>query len=97
MSDCKEELSNERFEWNGDGSICTPIQSYIDVQKLKCFRPSWRDSVLDFSDNSVFCYSGQDLHCNSVYTDLLKRRRKRNDVPKTIFCHDLKGGYTEDR
>jgi hypothetical protein len=97
MSDGKEELSEKRFEWSGDGSICTPIQSYIDVQKLKFFRPSWKDRIIYFSDNSISCYSGQDLQCNSVYTDLLKRRRKRNDVPKTILCHDLKGGYIEDR
>jgi hypothetical protein len=98
MSDGKdEELSEDRFKWNGDRNICSPIQSYNDVQKLKFFRPSWQDSIVGLLDNAVSCYPGRDVQCDCIYTDLLKQRRKRSDVPKTILCHDLKGGYTEDR
>jgi hypothetical protein len=98
MSDGEEiNLSKKRFEWTEDSNVCTPIQSYIDVQKLKCFRPPWQDRILELSNTSPSCYSGQDLQCHRVHTAVLKQRRERNDVPKTLFCHDLRGGYMEDR
>lgn len=90
-------LSEKRFEWSEDGNVCTPIQSYADVQKLKFFRPPWHDRILELSNTSSSCYCGQDLQCHCAHTDFLKQRRERNDVPKTLFCHDLRGGYREDR
>jgi len=90
-------MSGKRFEWNEDGDVCSPIQSYVDLQKLKSFCPIWKEHILDLSNKSLSCYSGQDLQCHRIHTDLIKQRKKRNDVPKTVFCHDLRGGYLEDR
>lgn len=90
-------LSEKRFQWSDDRNVCTPIQSYIDVQKLKFFRPPWQGRILELSNTSSSCYSGHAVQCHRAHTDLLKQRRERNDVPKTLFCHDLRGGYWEDR
>lgn len=90
-------LSEKRFDWSEDRNVCTPIRSFVDVQKLKTFRPPWQDRILQLSNTSSSCYSGQDIQCHRTDTDLLKQRRERKDVPKTLFCHDLRGGYREDR
>ncbi|XP_011498269.1 PREDICTED: cytosolic endo-beta-N-acetylglucosaminidase [Ceratosolen solmsi marchali] len=49
--------------------------------------------IFDLCKSTDYVYQGNDI---DAYIDNPKRLQ-RNNVPKTIVCHDLKGGYLEDK
>ena len=50
--------------------------------------------VVPLINKSDICY---EPIIDSCHTFIIPKCFQRNTVPRTIFCHDLKGGYLEDR
>ncbi|CAK9803833.1 Cytosolic endo-beta-N-acetylglucosaminidase [Anthophora plagiata] len=60
---------------------------YENVDNLK----PW-PSIKNLRETTNYVYRGSDVNAQKIYLEKLTRQ----DQPKTLFCHDLQGGYLED-
>ncbi|XP_054288978.1 cytosolic endo-beta-N-acetylglucosaminidase-like isoform X2 [Macrosteles quadrilineatus] len=79
--------------------ICYPILDVGSVMQWKCNGNCWIDKygVSDLCDNTKFVSVGQLLDVREKTTVFPEYKLKQCLVPKTVFCHDFKGGYLEDK
>ncbi|KAK3912033.1 Cytosolic endo-beta-N-acetylglucosaminidase [Frankliniella fusca] len=75
----------------GDGASCAPLSTLGEIWQWR--RESWASLVTGLAPRSALVLPGNRVHCEEG----VQPRVHRESVPKTLFCHDLKGGYLEDR
>ncbi|XP_034248138.1 cytosolic endo-beta-N-acetylglucosaminidase [Thrips palmi] len=75
----------------GDGVSCSPMSTLEQVWQWK--REPWANLVTPLSPRSAMVVPGNRVHC----VEGVQPRVHRESVPRTIFCHDLKGGYLQDK
>jgi hypothetical protein len=72
--------------------VAHPFKSLNEVYSKIDSLVYW-PGIVDLQKSTDFVYSGNDV---DSYIDS-PERLQRNNVPKTIVCHDMMGGYLEDK
>lgn len=55
----------------------------------------WPLEIIKLRESAEYVYAVNDMNNNGRMTTL--SRLNRDEQPRTIICHDMKGGYLEDR
>lgn len=77
-------------------TVCSPILSVEELENFKI--PSWTNSIFPLQSKNNWCISTNNIQCHEdIQKWKVQPRYLSNTVPRTIVCHDMKGGYLEDR
>lgn len=72
--------------------IARPFKNFTELYE-KIDKLTYWPAILDLRKSTDYVYRGTDV---SSFVDK-PPKIERGNVPKTIVCHDLMGGYLEDR
>lgn len=75
--------------------ICTPIKSLEELGKF--IAPIWAKNAAPLQE-SGWCTKAGSGRCHVKVGDWKTQLRYfRNTVPRTLVCHDMRGGYLDDK
>lgn len=79
--------------------ICFPISDISEVLNWKCDGKCWihKHDVVNNRETTNYFTSGSVLDTREKSDVFTEFNWSSTMLPKTIFCHDYKGGYVEDR
>lgn len=74
-----------------------PITKYSDLGEFIAKPPEWVSRVLPLQKRSGFVIKNELSDCHSALDKhQVKSRLDARTVPKTLVCHDYRGGYHAD-
>lgn len=79
-------------------NTCAPISSLANVWTYTQNPPKWIDSIIDLMPRSNLVVKNTLSDCHVESNQFIpKPRLDCHSVPHTLVCHDMKGGYIEDK
>lgn len=79
-------------------NVCKPIKNLTELCDCLENPPEWTNWLIDRVPRSQYVIKNEPSDCHikseSCYSS---PRLDARSVPRTIVCHDMKGGYLQDR
>ncbi|XP_031352619.1 cytosolic endo-beta-N-acetylglucosaminidase isoform X2 [Photinus pyralis] len=81
-----------------DEKVCCPISDLNSVWQYTKNPPKWITQIVDIKPRSDFVIKNTSLTCHTESNRFAPATRfDRHTTPRTLVCHDMKGGYIEDK
>ncbi|KAF5283612.1 hypothetical protein FQR65_LT13818 [Abscondita terminalis] len=78
--------------------VCAPISSLEDAWIYTETPPNWIEKIIELKPPSNFIIQNSTLPCHVESKNFAPSLRlDRKSAPRTLVCHDMKGGYIEDK
>lgn len=74
---------------------CEPLKNLQQILHWKADRSDWSNQVIPLISRSNYCYEGDSFECYRKIRKPLKILTSGS--PRTLVCHDMKGGYLDDK
>ena len=89
---CKHDSQMQSGAMEANERVARPFKNLSELySELDSLMP-W-PGIVKLRKNADYVYRGTDIDTQFDKPE----RLQRDDVPKTIVCHDFKGGYLEDK
>ncbi|XP_025836491.1 cytosolic endo-beta-N-acetylglucosaminidase 2 [Agrilus planipennis] len=98
MSNNVQNSDHYSHDYSWSERVCSPITTLSEAWTCLENLPRWINNIIELIPRSSMAIKCTDLEChveNDKFGPII--RTHHNSVPRTLICHDMKGGYIQDK